>query len=368
MPKILMIHPEPTPYLIDLINVIHSTFKGQIDILFLNKNVSQNWNLQLEKKWMILPKKNTAKIRLIFQLIFKKKYDVIHFAGWGNILLLLCIALTKFTRVSLVVESDTPISHHAKFWKKAIKRLVYPALFRQFKIFLPGGTKQAKYFEHYGVKSEHIIPMQMTVNTVEIRRYTKTLCENDRQKIREHYEIGKNKIVFLYVGRLVAQKGIGDLISVFNKIENENSILLIVGDGPLRHQVENTIKINKKIRYVGRLSGKELIKIYCIADTLVLPSHLEPWGLVVNEAMATGLPVIVSDQVGCVEDLVSHQVTGLVVKAGCLVELKCAIEDMAISPTKRIKMGKYAIEKISDWTLENAAKKVCQAWDQLVRT
>lgn len=363
-PKILLIYIEPTPYIIELINAIYLTWPGQVDTLFLTENLTQNWDMKLDERFLILPKQKIAKFRLLYQIFLKNNYDFIHFAGWGNSFLLLIIFIAKMFRFPITVESDTPLPHEISLWKKTIKKMIYPVFFKLFHLVLPGGTRQANYFKHYFVASKRIFPVQMTVDVAGIKQYAEKLSNSDRHSIRAQYGIKDEHIVFLFVGRLVLHKGLNELISAFSRIKNNNCRLLIVGDGPMRQQVEETIKINKNICYAGRLTNNELINIYFASDVFVLPSHIEPWGLVINEAMSLGLPLIVTDRVGCVDDLVEHQQNGIIIKAECVQELKSAMEEMT-SNEKRTSMRTKSLQKIANWTIENEAKLLCQAWQQL---
>lgn len=363
--NVLLVYIEPTPYVLGLIEIIQRSWSGKIDILFLSANISQNWNINLKKKYIIFPENRIKKIYFIQKLFSKKKYDCIHLAGWGYPFLVFMLIIAKFKRISVTIESDTTLHYSKSWWTRTIKKLFYPLLFSLVDIFLPGGKRQIKYLENYGVTSKKIFPVQMTVDIISMRRHSSTLNDTDRLKIRERYGIQKNGVVFLYVGRLEPRKGIKDLISAFNQIKFESITLLFVGEGTLQKYIEHSIDSNNRICYSGRLSGNELIEVYFAADVFVLPSHLEPWGLVVNEAMAMELPVIVSDRVGCIDDLVTHYETGLIIPAEHVTELKNAMEYMINTPHKRKMMGCNGAEKISDWTLENEAKKICEAWNQL---
>jgi glycosyltransferase involved in cell wall biosynthesis len=105
-----------------------------------------------------------------------------------------------------------------------------------------------------------------------------------------------------------------------------------------------------------------VIRAYNCADIGVVPSIFEPWGLVVNEAMAVGLPVIASDRVGCVDDLVKHGKTGMVYHAGSPEELSRVMLHLLESPKKRIQMGLGGRRLISGWTLEQQARTTVAAW------
>ena len=364
--NILMVYIEPTPYIVGLIHELRIVWPGKIDVLFLTENKSQHWNMTRDEKWFVLPIAFKDKIKFIYQIFFTKRYDSIHLAGWGHPLLLLFIFLSILKKLPIAIESDTPIHQQTKRWKKLIKRLIYPMLFRWVNIFLPGGIRQAKYFEYYGVNQEKIFPVNMTVDVSGMQREAEKLTDADRRYFRNLYHVEDHSVVFLFVGRLVNHKGLLDLLEIFCQSQHIKAKLFIVGDGPLKHVFNEASFKKDNICYLGRLSGPDLIRAYLASDVLVLPSYFEPWGLVVNEAMALGLPVIVSDCVGCIDDLVHHEETGWIVKTACMKSLQQAILFFIKETAARLAMGEASKKKINNWTLENEAIKICQAWRQLV--
>lgn len=131
----------------------------------------------------------------------------------------------------------------------------------------------------------------------------------------------------LFVGRLIESKGLDVLLEAFSRVEAGE--LWVVGDGPLRGRIEAAAAQNPRIRWLGWLDGDALADVYRQADVLVVPSLYEPWGLVVHEGLAYGLPVIVSDQVGAGDDLVDPGVNGYVVPAGSSTALAEAMRAIA---------------------------------------
>jgi glycosyltransferase involved in cell wall biosynthesis len=124
---------------------------------------------------------------------------------------------------------------------------------------------------------------------------------------------------FLFVGRFIERKGINVLLDAFSELEAGE--LWLAGDGPLSEVVEAAAARDSRIRLLGHVAGDALADVYRRADVLVLPSLYEPWGLVVHEALAYGLPAIVSDQVGAGDDLIDPGTNGCVVRAGSVREL-----------------------------------------------
>ena len=263
------------------------------------------------------------------------------------------------------MDLDTQLPLSCPLWKRLVKRVVYPIMFKMPTMFLPAGTRQANYLKYYGVDSKRITVEQMTVDVLAIQKCIADYPVNAFTEMRLELGLQENDIVFLFVGRLVDWKGINELGQAFNKLINNNVKLVIVGDGPMRRQVE-MLSTDPRIKYLGRKTSKELISLYFISDVVVLASYDEPWGLVVNEAMAAGKPVIVTDRVGCIDDLVVHEKTGLIVKAKSVTSLCDAMLTLIEDDELSKKMAENALETISNWSIENEAVNICTAWEAIL--
>ncbi len=114
--------------------------------------------------------------------------------------------------------------------------------------------------------------------------------------------------------------------------------------------------------FLGRKQFAELLDVYAASDVLVVPSLFEPWGLVINEGMAAGLPVIATEAVGAVDDLVQHGVNGMRVETGNAEELERAMEKLLVAPDVRASMGEASRALIRGWTQEGKAERVMTAW------
>jgi glycosyltransferase involved in cell wall biosynthesis len=160
---------------------------------------------------------------------------------------------------------------------------------------------------------------------------------------------------YLFVGRLIEQKGLDVLLDAFARLEGGE--LWIVGDGPVRPLVEAASANDPRIRVIGHLTGEALTRAYCDADVLVLPSLYEPWGLVVHEALAYGLPVIASDQVGAAADLVERGVNGYLVRAGSAEELREAMSAIATwTPAQREDASRSSANRLASFSVEQGAE------------
>lgn len=166
----------------------------------------------------------------------------------------------------------------------------------------------------------------------------------------------KYPLKYLYVGRLIDVKGLNLLVDVFNQ---NGKPLTIVGVG--NKEMELKAKAKSNISFTGFVDNKKLGEIYQAHNVFILPSKYEPWGLVVEEAIYWGLPVIVSDKVGSSIDMVKNLNTGCVFKSGEMEGLALAIEDME----RNMQKYKANVKKV-DWDLRD--KIQVEAYSSLIKT
>lgn len=367
----LLIYIEPTSYLMPLWHEIKARSDGMAHIVFLEEDRTQNWGIdpQNEPDMEILRGSGFAKLKCLLQLIGRRDLELVHLAGWGHPLLLAALAMAWLRRVPVTMETDTPLPVGLPLWKRAVKKLIYPLLFKMPDAFLPGGKRQAAYLRHYGVRDERITVAQMTVDVSAISRYLDGIDSARREKIRGSLGLPTNATVFLYVGRLEGYKGVPELLDAFGRIPAGEVVpvtLLLVGDGSMRDVVGRAAASDPRICWPGRLSGTALLDAYAAADVLVLPSRSESWGLVVNEAMAAGLPVIATRRVGCVDDLVIEGETGRVVPGESAEALAAAMGALLVDRPVRDNMARNARRLIAGWTLENEAEIIINTWKRLL--
>ena len=144
----------------------------------------------------------------------------------------------------------------------------------------------------------------------------------------------------------------------------QNSYLVFVGDGSLKVELEteaNFLKVQDKVKFLGFVNQSQLPSIYCSADLFILPSEYEPFGVVVNEAMLCGLPVIVSDKVGAGYDLIKHDETGFVYPCGNIDELKIILNNTLSNREKLDSMSIAARDHIQLWSPEENIEAIVKA-------
>ena len=171
---------------------------------------------------------------------------------------------------------------------------------------------------------------------------------------------------FLFVGRLVREKGVFELLSAYAKLDAQVRArlgLVFAGDGMFRKELEDQASriTAGTFRFAGFVHREQLASYYALAETLILPTYTDTWGLVVNEAMACGLPVIVSDTAGCAVDLVKENWNGLVIPSRDDLSLGAAMEKLANQPDLRATMAAHSLQLISEYSSQHWSAGIAEA-------
>ncbi len=178
--------------------------------------------------------------------------------------------------------------------------------------FLVPGRASREYLRTYGAKDPRIVTAP---NAVDVRFFAGQAASLRREGFRSPSRAG-GPVALLFVGRLSPEKGLPVLLEALRRVQlgGLGATLNVVGDGPARGEYEALRARHglHGVEFLGFRQQTELPAFYVASDLLVVPSVSEPWGLVVNEAMACGLPVICSENVGAAYDLVEDGVTGFI--------------------------------------------------------
>ncbi len=360
--RCLVLLLEPTPYILPRALYLKRDPGLSVDLYFTFVNASQPWGTDAEAEDVpVILDQSVSSIRRIRNAIamlwriLRGDYAAAHLAGWAHWLVRLSILACRFRGVPFAVESDTPLRNGHRDWREKLKSLLYPVWMRWITYAIPGGTRQAEYFRHYGVPEEKILISHMTVDTA-ILQATETPSRCDFRKL---HGIPEDQVVLLFVGRLVEQKAIDTLLAAFelSASRNETLGLAIVGDGPERGLVEAAARrFPGRLWFPGREDQQGVVSWMRSSDVFVLPSRREPWGLVVNEAMVCGLPVIVSDACGCVDDLVTDGQNGQIFPVDEPAMLAEIMLKLVLSEDRRIKMGNSSLDRIQAWTMDRESE------------
>jgi glycosyltransferase involved in cell wall biosynthesis len=196
------------------------------------------------------------------------------------------------------------------------------------------------------------------VDNARFRRQAAILVPR-REALRREEAVPDGVTVFLFCGKLTPAKRPLDLLAAFERLAPGRAVLLYVGDGPLRGEIERRAAGRPDVRVTGFRNQSELARSYALADVLVLPSAFEPWGLVINEALNFGLRVIASDRVGAAADLVQGEDHGQVFPAGDVAALAAAMQACVAHPDPRPRLGGKRL--IDAWGIDEAVDGIVEA-------
>lgn len=228
--------------------------------------------------------------------------------------------------VPVMVRGDSQLLTPRNPFKHWLKSLIYPNLLRRFDAALYVGQRNRDYLMHYGMPDERLF---FAPHCVDTGFFNESARRANRAATRTEWGVSVTGQAVLFAGKLVGVKRATDLINavaILRSIGMDVSAV-VAGDGELRAATEFlSQRLGVPTTYMGFCNQTELPAIYASADALVLPSESETWGLVVNEALASGTPCVVSDACGCAPDLIVPGVTGETFPVGDVPALARALE------------------------------------------
>ena len=312
----------------------------------------------------IQPRRSTD---LICPALVKKlnqgKFDAVWVHGWGFLSHWLVFATACAIHVPILLRAETNALLEPNGPKLLIKRSILGALFRRVSAFLAIGKLNAAYYRSYGINSSRIFEAPYSVDN-EAFYGTSVSSSEVSSETRRSYGIDGSRPVILFCGKLIERKGPQDLVEACSLVSRQVPVSLVfVGDGAELNALKalSSVRGLDHVHFLGFKNQSELPTLYAMADIFVLPSYAETWGLVVNEAMACGLPVIASKNVGCVPDLIDEGVTGYSFGAGNVAELSMRILSCLRDPEKTSEMGVSARRRVDEYSISRTADGIVSA-------
>lgn len=235
------------------------------------------------------------------------------------------------------------------------------SFFNQCDGFVVPGTSAGEYVRQMGVCGERIFTAPNAVDNA-LFQDAANFARMNAARVRG--EFGLPLRYFLFAGRLVKTKGVFDLLQAYGSLNEDlrrHIGLVFAGDGPLRAELEAVARsiYPGTVQLAGFVQRNELANYYGLAECFVFPTHSDPWGLVVNEAMACGLPVICSQSAGCAADLV--RTTGKMVPPQNVAQLAQAMQEVATDPALRTQMSLQNRITIQRYSPKHCANGLAEA-------
>jgi glycosyltransferase involved in cell wall biosynthesis len=242
---------------------------------------------------------------------------------------------------------------------------------RNCNTFAVPGKSSTEYLNSMGVSSERI---HTAPNAVDIRRFANLARAAKEQAAQRRAELGLPSRYFLYAGRIIPEKGVFHLLQAYIQLPSElrsRMGLVFVGDGPAKAELRAELMTESitsaakvvpgTVLFPGFAQRDQLAGFYALAEVLVFPTLSDPWGLVVNEAMACGLPIIATDVAGCTADLVRDGENGFVIPSANVGSLTEAMAAFARDPQLASRMGERSATLIETFSPESCAAGLAKA-------
>jgi len=297
--------------------------------------------------------------------ILRGGFDAIWIHGWSFATNLIAWAAASITRLPILLRCETNGLSEPIGLKGALKRLILSTFFSKVAGFLAIGTSNTNFYKSYGIPDKRIFLTPYTVDNLFFFNRAQALHDKKRL-LREKQGIPPDLPVILFCGKFHHNKRPFDLLKAYTLMNGRpTASLVFVGDGPLRSEMEHFVadKHLRNVCFLGFKNQQEMPTCYALADLLVLPSSSEPWGLVLNEAMCNGLPIIASDRVGAVADLVRNGVNGYTYPVGDIEVLTERMQQIVGNEDARLEMGNRSRAIINRWGIEESVQGVLQSFE-----
>lgn len=290
-------------------------------------------------------------------------YDGLIIGGYNHITMLAAMWQAKRLGIPFFLMNEVYLAQPRSWWRKVVKWPLVRWVMSNASGFFPTGTLSSEYLIKYGADPNRLCRLPNVPDVAKLSRQAREL-EPTRAQIKSKRGLGPGPVV-IFVSRLIQLKRVDLLIKAFAQAtQGTQASLLILGDGPKRQEWEEVARqtgIAERIRFEGFIQPADLAEWYATADLFVLPSIDETWSVVALEALASGIPAIVTDLVGCYADAINSPVVGSVVPAGNQDALTKAIRHHLARPVSRAEIEKAWQGPRQAFTYETVASQVTNA-------
>jgi glycosyltransferase involved in cell wall biosynthesis len=295
-------------------------------------------------------------------LLFDRYDAAIFFLGWGTITSLLGIAACRLRGTPVLLFGDSSFPPPLRGLASRLRARLLRAIFRRTDAFLVSGALNADYYRHYGADAArfHLVPW-----AIDNARFAagSRFAAGEREAMRARFGIGEDQLAIVFSGKFLLRKDPMTLLRAVDAMQHRpRAAVLFLGNGELRADLESFARERDlDVRFAGFVNQTDLPKHYAMADAFVLPSLDDPRATVVNEAMASGLPVLITDRCGPAGDIVKHGDNGFVFAPADVSALASHLDALAADPELRARMGRRSREIIATWDYTRGVQGVLEA-------
>lgn len=378
--RLAAVFPEPTPYRNPLLDEVARVENLELSVLYAANSVaSRTWSLKPPQHthWVMRGFNVPAAGRVlrhdypvnyaIWRALYRLRPECVLVSGWSTFAAQAAILWCRLRRIPylLVVESHDRDARPG--WRRAVKGTVVPFVVKGAAGVLVTGSLARESMIARGARPDRIRVFANTVDVGAFAKHAESL-KGQRPALRASMGIDEDDVAVLSVARLVPEKGLATLLRAAAGAEDPRIIVVLAGDGPERERLRRLADgLGVRLSLLGDVDWARIAGVYVAADVFVLLSETEPWGVVVNEAAATGLPLVLSAAVGAAHDLVSEGENGAIVAAGDSVATAGMLRRLAAEPDTRRAWGEASRRKAADWGYEPSVRGLLELVDMATR-
>ncbi|WP_233263073.1 glycosyltransferase family 4 protein [Cognatiluteimonas profundi] len=302
------------------------------------------------------------RVTTLFKRVWNSKADLVVLPCYDRIEYWGMLAAAILRGKKRAVFSDSTIHDRPQVaWKGWLKRLFLSTCDGVFVY----GQRARQYAIHYGA------PPAAVFSRCQAAALPHDYSRINALAARVASAPSPNAPRYLYVGRMSPEKSLDSLLYAFAEVVGNcpDAKLALVGSGPDQLKLEAisaSLELASSVLFLGSMNTIELAKEYSRATCLVLPSKSEPWGLVVNEALSYGCPVVVSDACGCVPELVIEGITGFAFKVGDVADLQAKLSAVTMSLSDVSSVANSCLATINRFTPAIAASQIIDGCQEIL--
>lgn len=355
MKKVKFITNIPSPYRIDFFNELGKNI--DLTVVFeaeRNYALNEDWYTGSAKnfKSVFLKEGAIEERKINFKILkhVKKDQDVLIFSNYSYFTEMVGLIWAKIRRIPYWMELDGALLHE----ESKLKYLWKSFLIKGAEKYMSTSENTDEFLMHYGVTKEKIqrYPFSSLLETDVLKEPP---TQEQKIELKRVLNITEPKMI-IAVGRFVQCKGFDILMKSAKNFEQEIGVY-IIGGKPVPEYLELKEKWNlQNVHFVDFMDKEKLKKYYQAADLFVLPTRGDVWGLVVNEAMANGLPVLTTDRCVAGIELIQNGVNGYIVPVDNAQEIGRCVAKFFDHATKQSEMARNALQTISEYTIEKMAE------------
>ena len=365
--RVTVVSPEPTPYRAPLFDLVAARPEIELTVVYAAATVAgRKWRVEPRHRAVFLNGIRLPGVRGVFRhdypvtpgiqaALRDSAPHVVVVSGWSTFASQAAIGWCRAKGVPYVLLVESHDLGPRAGWRQAIKRAVVPRLLRRAAGVLTVGTAARDSVVERGADPARV---QVFANTVDVATWATRAdrLRARRAELRGALGAREEDVTVLFVGRLAPEKGLDTLIRA--AAEDDRLLVLVAGDGAERAALA---RLGGRVRFLGDLREERLAEAYVAADVFALLSLHEPWGVVVNEAGASGLPLVLSDRVGAAYDLLHDGENGILVPADDVDATATALRRLADDPELRRRMGVRSRELTRGWGYEPSVESFVAA-------